>query len=132
MKTYKQFLETQDDAISPSEAQKKYENYTKEYAQRNSRRYFHDHRNEEWFREKYDPEYLERKRIRKMDTLRTRFTNFLQDLSAVGAVKYNLDCSKIVTGSTVEEPSISEIRKHDVKGPPEESVQNRENDIEFG
>ncbi|GAM17977.1 hypothetical protein SAMD00019534_011520 [Acytostelium subglobosum LB1] len=75
-KTYKQFLDYQDDSIVPTDADKKYEEYKVEFAKRQARLFFKDHQTEEWFREKYDPVYLVRKKKEKISFAQSRLPTF--------------------------------------------------------
>jgi len=47
-KTYKQFLLTQDDSITPAEAAKKYEVYKEDYRKKQARAFFKARKEEEW------------------------------------------------------------------------------------
>ncbi|EFA80136.1 C2H2-type zinc finger-containing protein [Heterostelium album PN500] len=76
-KTYKQFLDYQDDSITPTDAEKKYEEYKLEFSKRQARVFFKDHQTEEWFREKYDPVFLKKKKLEKMEFAKTRVPAFI-------------------------------------------------------
>eukprot|EP01133_Synstelium_polycarpum_P001389 gene1389-1602_t len=75
-KTYKQFLDYQDDSITPTDAEKRYEEYKVEFAKRQARVFFKDHQTEEWFREKYDPSFLVKKRSEKIVFAKSRIPSF--------------------------------------------------------
>lgn len=79
-RTYKQFLELQDDSITPAEAEKKYEEYTTEYRRRQLRGFFEEHKQHEWFREKYDPSYLERRRAERIEATKAALASFTRQL----------------------------------------------------
>lgn len=81
MKTYKQFITLLDDSITPDEARQKYEEYKvilimflflimlkEKFKQQQARKFFHEHENEEWFKEKYHPELLAKDLIRRQGT----------------------------------------------------------------
>ncbi|EGG21216.1 C2H2-type zinc finger-containing protein [Cavenderia fasciculata] len=83
-KTYKQFLDYQDDSITPTDAEKRYDEYRTEFLKKQSRVFFKDHQTEEWFREKYDPSFLIKKHKEKIEFAKNRvqpFINLLKDES---------------------------------------------------
>jgi hypothetical protein len=54
--TFRKFLNTQDDAIlTDEEAIAKYTEYKTEFMRQECERYFHEHKDDEWFRLKYHP-----------------------------------------------------------------------------
>jgi len=89
MKTYKQFLEYQDEHQAPQESEKKYEEYKNEFKKKHSRTFFDEHKKDEWFKEKYSPEYLETKRAQKLESVQVNLKIFSQELAA-GTIKFNL------------------------------------------
>ncbi|CAI5438810.1 unnamed protein product [Caenorhabditis angaria] len=56
MLTFKRFLATQDDDISDEVAVKKYNDYKIEYKKHQLERFFKAHKDEEWFKQKYNPQ----------------------------------------------------------------------------
>jgi hypothetical protein len=56
MLTFKKFLATQDDSLSDEEAVAKYNDYKLDYKRQECEKFFHAHKDEEWFRLKYHPE----------------------------------------------------------------------------
>lgn len=54
--SFKTFMEMQSDNIDIAEAQKYYDDYRGEHQKKQSEIFFAMHRDEHWFREKYDPE----------------------------------------------------------------------------
>lgn len=82
IRTYKQFLEIQDDTITPEQAEKKYEEYKIEYAKRQSKMFFDEHKNAEWFKERFNPQYLEEKRKERMEMSKKSRDLYFADLEA--------------------------------------------------
>ncbi|KAG8074757.1 hypothetical protein GUJ93_ZPchr0006g45420 [Zizania palustris] len=56
--TYKQFIQILEDDISPTEADKRYQEYRTEYITTQKRAYFDLHKNEDWLKDKYHPTNL--------------------------------------------------------------------------
>ncbi len=55
--TYKAFMEMQhDNVIDSHDAQRMYDEYKTIHQEKQSKIFFDQHKNESWFREKYDPE----------------------------------------------------------------------------
>ncbi|EGC30217.1 hypothetical protein DICPUDRAFT_58394 [Dictyostelium purpureum] len=80
-RSYKQFLDYQDDQITAADADKKYEEYKVEYSKRQSRVFFKEHQNEEWFKEKYDPVFLAKKRKEKVEKSKSLVSTFSLNLN---------------------------------------------------
>jgi len=76
LKSYKQFLETQPDNITPSEAERRYDEYKSEYKKNHSRSFYYEHKNEDWFKEKYDPSVLTKKRTDKLEASKKLLDEF--------------------------------------------------------
>lgn len=81
LKNLKQFAEFQSEDISQSELEKRYQEYQEEYKKRQNKIFFEDHKNEEWFKEKYEPSYLEKKRIQRIEKSIQAFKSFGQEIS---------------------------------------------------
>ncbi len=64
--TFKDYLAKQPDNISPQSAQDGYTAYLQEFTRRQPNRFFDMHKEEEWFRERYDPKYV-RDRIKRIE-----------------------------------------------------------------
>eukprot|EP01119_Soliformovum_irregulare_P005406 TRINITY_DN1716_c0_g1_i11.p1 TRINITY_DN1716_c0_g1~~TRINITY_DN1716_c0_g1_i11.p1 ORF type:complete len:505 (+),score=175.41 TRINITY_DN1716_c0_g1_i11:129-1643(+) len=62
MKGFKQFRDYQDPHLTSSELEKKFEEYKTEYRRKQVQTFFNDHKGEEWFKERFDPTYLEKRR----------------------------------------------------------------------
>ncbi|KAL5225775.1 hypothetical protein ABZP36_012414 [Zizania latifolia] len=56
--TYKQFIQVLEDDISPTEAERRYQEYKTEYITTQKRAYFDLHKNEDWLKDKYHPTNL--------------------------------------------------------------------------
>lgn len=62
--SFKDFLLKQPDNISSHAAQEAYDEYVKGFTMRKPNKFFDQHKNEEWFRERYDPEYVSKRILR--------------------------------------------------------------------
>lgn len=56
--SFKEFLARQPDAISPLDAKELYDQYVRDFAKKRPSTFFDLHKHEEWFRERYDPDYV--------------------------------------------------------------------------
>lgn len=56
--SFKDFLARQSDSISPAAAKDAYDNYVSDFTKRSPNSFFDLHKHEEWFRERYDPDYV--------------------------------------------------------------------------
>mgnify|MGYP001074661956 CR=1 FL=1 len=89
MKSYKQFFEILGEHLPQHEAQKRYEEYKKEFNKRNSRTFFNEHCKEEWFKERYHPDCMNRRRETKIERAKIESALFTEELDK-GTLKYNL------------------------------------------
>ena len=80
-KTRRQFLEYFDE-MSSQEADQKYEEYKNEFKRRFGRKFFDKHQNEEWFKEKYDPSYLEKKFLERNEKSKENLKFFKDQLQS--------------------------------------------------
>lgn len=78
MMTFKAFLETQDDNITDEEALAKYGEYKQEFRRQQLNEFFVGHREEEWFRLKYHPEEVAKRREAVRANLQRRLAVFTQ------------------------------------------------------
>jgi hypothetical protein len=58
LRSYRQFLQTQENGLDGEEAQRRYEVYKTEYTDRITKQFYDTHKDDEWFRDKYDPERI--------------------------------------------------------------------------
>lgn len=56
--SFKDFLAKQPDTISPAAAKDAYDQYVRDFTKRSPNSFFDLHMHEEWFRERYDPDYV--------------------------------------------------------------------------
>jgi hypothetical protein len=89
LKTFKQFCETQDEYTQPGELEKRFEEYQHEYKRRQAMVFFNEHKNEEWFLEKYHPHQVEKARTQQAEQSRTNATSFFEEL-AEGNLSFSL------------------------------------------
>ena len=57
--TFREFVDMQKSEIAPELAEKVYSKYKKKYEQRHIELFFYEHKEDEWFKEKYHPELVE-------------------------------------------------------------------------
>jgi len=81
--SFRQFMEAQKFEIDPSKAEKIYQKYKAEYEDKQNQIFFAEHRNDEWFREKYDPilseKLKEEQRAESRLNAETFFTEFKEN-----------------------------------------------------
>ncbi|CAN6193126.1 unnamed protein product [Urochloa humidicola] len=78
--TYKQFMQVLEDDISPSEAERRYQEYRTEYITTQKRAYFDLHKNEDWLKDKYHPTNLLSVIERRNERCRVMSKDFFLDL----------------------------------------------------
>jgi len=78
MMSFKAFLETQDDSITDEEALSKYGEYKLEFRRQQLNEFFVGHKEEEWFRLKYHPLEVEKRRKMVAANLQRRLDVFSQ------------------------------------------------------
>ena len=93
MKSFKQFADTQDD-ISSGDLDKMYEEYQNEYKRRQLLVFFNEHKVDEWFKEKYEPSYLEQKRVDKYESARQNAKAFAEAYQQ-GTMEFNLNAADV-------------------------------------
>jgi len=123
LKSYKQFLDAQEDNISPSEGEKRYEEYQNEYKRRQLRVFFNEHKQDEWFKEKYDPALLDQKRTIRLATAKQALKNFTEELHK-NTIDFNLNAPIDMEASLREASKVSEADQKEEEGelehaPPE-------------
>lgn len=79
--SFKDFLLKQPDNISSHAAQEAYDEYVQTFTARKPNEFFEKHKGEEWFRERYDPEYVSKRilRIREEVQERAKVHRYLWD-----------------------------------------------------
>jgi hypothetical protein len=78
--TYKQFMQVLEDDISPSEAERRYQEYKTEYITTQKRAYFDLHKNEDWLKDKYHPTNLLSVIERRNERCKVMAKDFFLDL----------------------------------------------------
>ncbi|OEL37447.1 Serrate RNA effector molecule [Dichanthelium oligosanthes] len=78
--TYKQFMQVLEDDISPSEAERRYQEYRTEYITTQKRAYFDLHKNEDWLKDKYHPTNLSSVIERRNERCKVMAKDFFLDL----------------------------------------------------
>ncbi|XP_063708105.1 serrate RNA effector molecule homolog isoform X3 [Culicoides brevitarsis] len=82
MMTLKQFLVTQDDSISDSDAIAKYNEYKLDFRRQQLNEFFVAHKDEEWFKIKYHPEESAKRKEEQVGYLKKRIEVFNELLEA--------------------------------------------------
>ncbi|XP_043853939.1 serrate RNA effector molecule homolog [Dromiciops gliroides] len=107
MKTFKQFMLSLDDSVDETEAVKHYSDYKQEFRRQQIQDFFVAHKDEEWFRDKYHPDEVEKRRQEARGALQNRlqvflslmdsgwFDNFLLDIDKADAIVKTLDAAVI-------------------------------------
>jgi hypothetical protein len=115
MKSYKQFFEILGEHLPQHEAQKRYEEYKKEFNKRNSRTFFNEHCKEEWFKERYHPDLMKKRRETKIERAKVEARAFAEELEK-GTLKYNLtadDFPHLLTKSSCKSNTVFPRTKSD-------------------
>ena len=76
MMTFKAFLQTQDDSITDEEALHKYSEYKLEFQRQQLNEFFVSHKDDEWFKMKYQPALREQRTTEIKAMLRKRLEMF--------------------------------------------------------
>ena len=74
--SFKQFMMEQDDSINEDQAVNKYNEYKQNISAKFISSYFEEHKNDEWFQEKYHPVYCNKIYDVKHSSLLQRFFSF--------------------------------------------------------
>eukprot|EP00771_Trimastix_marina_P002246 gnl/Trimastix_PCT/3367.p1 GENE.gnl/Trimastix_PCT/3367~~gnl/Trimastix_PCT/3367.p1 ORF type:complete len:454 (-),score=125.49 gnl/Trimastix_PCT/3367:893-2185(-) len=82
MKSYKEFLQFQDDNVTPQEAEKLYTQYKADYKKKQDQLFFDRYKKQEWFRRLYDPSFLAASQAAKKDYALAASTKCLAALRA--------------------------------------------------
>ncbi|MXQ94147.1 hypothetical protein E5288_WYG008461 [Bos mutus] len=103
MKTFKEFLLSLDDAVDETEAVKRYNDYKLDFRRQQMQDFFLAHKDEEWFRSKYHPDEVGKRRQEARGALQNRlrvflslmesgwFDNLLLDIDKADAIVKMLD-----------------------------------------
>jgi len=90
--TYKEFMTTLPDDVSPDEALEAYMRYKTEFSKSEERMFWEAHRKEEWFQERYDPVVIEQLRQAKAKRVTKATEQFMQDVKAAVIPELNYNC----------------------------------------
>ncbi|XP_042427275.1 serrate RNA effector molecule-like [Zingiber officinale] len=80
--SYKHFIQELEDDISPTEAERRYEEYRSEYISTQKRAYFEAHKEEQWLKDKYHPTNLVAVIEKRKERARFIAKEFLLDLQS--------------------------------------------------
>ncbi|KAM8986014.1 LOW QUALITY PROTEIN: serrate RNA effector molecule homolog [Ara ararauna] len=138
MKSFKEFLLSLDDSVDETEAVKRYNDYKLDFRRQQMQDFFLAHKDEEWFRSKYHPDEVGRRRQEAQAALRNRlnvflyladngwFENLLLDIDRAPAIVKTLDAAVIkMEGGTendlrILEQEEEEERADKAEGPKKE------------
>jgi len=90
--SYKEFMATLPDDVSPEEAQEAYTRYKTEFSKSEERIFWEAHRKEEWFQERYDPVVIEQLRQAKAKRVSEATKQFMEDVQASLVPELNFNC----------------------------------------
>uniref|UniRef100_A0A1I7ZBG3 Serrate RNA effector molecule homolog n=1 Tax=Steinernema glaseri TaxID=37863 RepID=A0A1I7ZBG3_9BILA len=76
MMTFKKFLATQDDSISDEDAIAKYSEYKMDFKRQELQKFFDAHKDEEWFRFKYHPSEIKKRKDEQKELIQKRLEIF--------------------------------------------------------
>ncbi|KAK0403311.1 hypothetical protein QR680_016853 [Steinernema hermaphroditum] len=76
MMTFKKFLATQDDSISDEDAIAKYSEYKLDFKRQELQKFFDAHKDEEWFRFKYHPNEIKKRKDEQKELVKKRLEIF--------------------------------------------------------
>uniref|UniRef100_H2ZUZ4 Serrate, RNA effector molecule n=1 Tax=Latimeria chalumnae TaxID=7897 RepID=H2ZUZ4_LATCH len=93
MKTFKEFLLSLDDSVDETEAVKRYNEYKLEFRRQQMQDFFLAHKDEEWFRSKYHPDEVGKRKQESHSALRNRLNVFtyLMDNTWFEAISLDID-----------------------------------------
>ncbi|EDM13276.1 rCG21727 [Rattus norvegicus] len=107
MKSFKEFLLSLDDSVDETEAVKRYNDYKLDFRRQQMQDFFLAHKDEEWFRSKYHPDEVGKRRQEARGALQNRlkvflslmetgwFDNLLLDIDKADAIVKMLDAAVI-------------------------------------
>eukprot|EP00976_Prorocentrum_cordatum_P056437 1138889-Prorocentrum_minimum.AAC.5 len=90
--TYRQFMITLPEYITPAESAKKYDEYLAQHAKKARMDFFHSHRHEDWLKAKFHPSSVEVTLQRRNERALELFTAFASQLKA-GTVDLQDHCT---------------------------------------
>uniref|UniRef100_A0A8V5GXL3 Uncharacterized protein n=1 Tax=Melopsittacus undulatus TaxID=13146 RepID=A0A8V5GXL3_MELUD len=139
LKSFKEFLLAMDDAVDETEAVKRYNDYKVEFRRQQLQEFFLAHKEEEWFRSKYHPDEVGRRRQEAQAALRNRlnvflyladngwFENLLLDIDRAPEIVKMLDAAVIkMEGGTEHDLRILEQEEEEERGDKAEGQRKEE------
>jgi len=90
IRQFTEFIQWEDPSVRDYEIQHRYDDYKREWNKRNSRKFFDEHCQGEWFKERYLPEMMEKRRILKIERAKQEVKLFNDEIIN-GNFKYNID-----------------------------------------
>nr|KAF6367141.1 serrate, RNA effector molecule [Pipistrellus kuhlii] len=140
MKTFKEFLLSLDDSVDETEAVKRYNDYKLDFRRQQMQDFFLAHKDEEWFRSKYHPDEVGKRRQEARGALQNRlrvflslmesgwFDNLLLDIDKADAIVKMLDAAVIkMEGGTENDLRILEQEEEEEQaGKPGEPSKKEE------
>ena len=96
MESYRAFVSKLPDDVTPIEGEKKYNEYKEEYMKRMYMNFFKERKEDEWFKEKYHPKYLEKNFERQLARAKQQAESFKREVEEGSADLAPLDADKYV------------------------------------
>jgi len=90
--TYKEFMMTLRDDVTPEQAQEAYSKYSSDFSKTEERIFWEKHKKEEWFQERYDPVVIEQLRQAKANRVKKVVPKFEKEVLADLVSELKFDC----------------------------------------
>jgi len=120
LKTYQQFLQYQEESIAPAETQRRYEDYKKDFNKKHSHTFFIEHKDSEWFKEKYSTESMLKRREKKIERA-TKMVDIFSKEFTEGTLKFNFSADAHEDLLAEAETQKQEAEKSETSEKPEEN-----------
>jgi len=78
-KTFKEFIQKLPDDISPEKAQAEFAKYLNQFDKSREAIFFNEHKDEDWFKEKYDPVHVEKANKKRAEHARAEAKAFVEE-----------------------------------------------------
>lgn len=126
--SFKEYVSTRcKDDISDQEASAKYNDYKTDWVRQHADKFFKEHQDEEWFRNKYRPTELEKitEKTKESKTKRKELFNSLTENGQIDKLSLDYKNSDVLT-NFLENYSLL------LEGKPLEEFENTENNLKYG
>jgi len=116
MLSFKAFLFTQDDNITDDEALMKFSEYKKEFNRQQLKEFFLAHKDEEWMKEKYHPDYLELNCIKQKKAIERRLEVYMDFYNEGIIDRYVLQGDQVRQIELLLDSFVAHLENSDKKG----------------